>query len=148
MGEGRATFACRTAQPIFRGDQMPFIKTTTDEQRLLANRRIDENGCWVWTGYVKKPSVKKRYLPYGYMHVGSRTNGTARARRVQRVAASLWLGLDLARSDLHVLNKCDNPRCFNPDHLFFGDNAANVADRHLKGRSRGRTSREKLWPSV
>jgi hypothetical protein len=124
---------------------MPFVKSTTDEQRLLANRHISETGCWNWTGYVKLPSAKKRYLPYGYMHIGSRTDGSLRVVQVQRVTASIWMGLDLSRSDIHVLHRCDNPMCFNPGHLFFGDNISNVADRHAKGRSRGSNSRSFIW---
>lgn len=34
----------------------------------------------------------------------------------------------------HVLHKCDNPPCWNPEHLFQGTNADNVADKMLKGR--------------
>ena len=113
---------------------MPFIKTITDEQRLFNNRRIDDNGCWVWTGFYKKETPKKKYLPYGFMHIGSRTDKSQRLVQVHRVAASLWKGLDLKKSEIHVLHSCDNPRCFNPEHLFFGDNISNVADRHAKGR--------------
>ena len=42
---------------------------------------------------------------------------------------------------LHVLHRCDNPSCINPDHLFLGTNYDNVMDRKAKGR--GRSSRNK-----
>lgn len=35
---------------------------------------------------------------------------------------------------MKVLHRCDNPPCCNPDHLFLGDDALNVADKIAKDR--------------
>ena len=78
------------------------------------------SGCWLWLGGT---------TPKGYGML--RVDGVM--RRAHRVSYAAYN--DEPIGDLHVLHKCDNPTCVNPDHLFLGTNQDNVDDRVRKGRN-------------
>jgi len=99
-------------------------------------------GCMNWTRHTNQQG-------YGKMRIGSRRDGTSKVVFAHRLSASVWKGFDL-NSKLRVLHKCDNPLCINPDHLFIGTQADNMADCKRKGRIRApkgeKAGNSKLMP--
>lgn len=78
-------------------------------------------GCWLWIGAL---------VPDGYGSFRLSTHISIKAHRLS------WLTYcGPIPGDAQVLHRCDVRSCVNPDHLFLGDNDANVADRVAKGRS-------------
>ena len=99
------------------------MKRGTKPKPFIARVEKDiATGCWNWTGgrdssgYGTFTIDQKQYI-------------------APRFAAYLWKGFDL-NSDLLVLHHCDNPRCVNPEHLFFGTVKDNSQDAIAKGRLR------------
>lgn len=93
------------------------------EDRYWANVNKVEGDCWIWTG------AKRNYKGYGTIALPGRGNGSI---TTHRFAWKLAFG-DIPEG-LHVLHKCDNPSCVNPEHLFLGTNNDNVQDKCKKGR--------------
>jgi hypothetical protein len=92
--------------------------------RLEGNRCITLEGCWELLG-TRNPKGYGMVSIDGYMYT------------VHRIMAELCLGLDRDNQDLHVRHSCDNPSCFNPDHLRIGtadDNVQDRFDRHKWGK--------------
>ena len=78
----------------------------------------DGSGCRLWTAGCNSAG-------YGTFSVGNRE---FRANRfIWRVVHGKW-----PPADLCVCHKCDTPRCVEPEHLWLGTAADNVADMVAK----------------
>jgi|688.fasta_scaffold1124452_1 hypothetical protein len=81
--------------------------------------------CWEWQGSL---NIKG----YGKFHARNKNNKIYATHRLSWI-----LNNGEIIDNLHVLHKCDNRKCCNPDHLFLGTHRDNMDDMVNKGRSNG-----------
>ncbi len=84
--------------------------------------------CIIWSGLLTDKGYGQFWL-----------NG--KSRRAHRTAWEIVNGP--IPEGLIVCHKCDNPPCFNVNHLFIGTYADNSRDMHTKGRGKYGTSKPK-----
>lgn len=87
-------------------------------EAIFASTIVDENNCFNWTKYLNGG--------YGRIYV----NG----RDVYLHRQVLIMHTGIEPDGMFALHSCDNRKCVNPEHLRWGTNADNIADKVLRKR--------------
>lgn len=85
------------------------------EEKLMAQLYIQRDGCWIYTG---------GHDGYGY--------GFMCRNRTHVISFECFKGN--VPIGMYVCHSCDEPACFNPDHLYLGTHYDNIQDMWKSGR--------------
>lgn len=98
-----------------------MLEKNTSMTRKRSRYRIDRYDCCIlWQGPVNGDG-------YGLVTVDGHSTVVTRVILAGKLGRVLGEGMQ-------ALHRCDRPPCINPNHLFEGTNADNIADKIEKGR--------------
>jgi hypothetical protein len=82
---------------------------------------VTKRGCWIWSPWIHKGGEYATFSIAGKTYLAHR---------------EVWrLKHGAIPAGMFICHHCDNPPCFNPEHLYLGTPATNSADCIARGRS-------------
>lgn len=121
--------------------------------------KVDRSGgllaCWEWQGAYNRPSETYRRKHRGgqsrrpVFKLTSTADGWGLTVYAHRLSLSIHDGVPLyERQGLEACHTCDNYRCCNPAHLYWGTPAANRADRYGRRSTHATATSDATPPST
>lgn len=101
------------------------IESAPELVRRLWGEYKDISSCWNWPRSCTRA---------GYGQISRKIDGSQRLLYAHRVAYEIANGS--IPKGMEVRHKCDNPACFNPNHLCIGTHAQNMHDMATRRRSK------------
>ncbi len=99
--------------------ESPLCQTLTIMERISRLTLYRDNGCWEYHGHVNT---------HGYPQIHYQD----KRQLVSHVVWRIMKGRKI-RKGFQLNHNCDNPRCYNPDHLYQGTQADNLRDLRERG---------------
>jgi HNH endonuclease len=109
------------------------MKSDYEQKKLfemIKKGKFNSTNCFEWIGSLDQD---------GYGITTFTPEKIKKTWKVHRLIYFLLIG-EIAE-DILVCHACDNPKCFNLNHLFLGTNKDNSQDREEKGRGRTQNQR-------
>jgi hypothetical protein len=86
----------------------------TFSEKVDGMYHVDDNGCWLWTGFTRR----------GYAE--GRDNVSGKALRIHRLMQAHTYGP--IHPDSVACHKCHVRNCINPEHIYMGTPQSNARD--------------------
>lgn len=92
-------------------------------KRCMTKRLIQPNGCWYFSG---KARLKTKARGGNYPVTCVKVDGEWKTVKLAKVVA---MTIGIPGEGPHICHRCNDPECWNPEHLRWGTHKSNMRDK-------------------